>query len=214
MKKFVFVILILFSCFTNAALIKTASIISDTSTGLDWMELTASTDITYNQMLSNFDDEDSIFFGFEYASLSQIQMLFNGEGYSGDFFNDVSDISSRNAINSIFNLFGITGINCCERGDGMFLNENGDLVDWLFYIPDLSNTPRTNTDVSLVRVGNNRIDPDENYWDQFEGGEVNAMGSWIVRTNIEPVPEPTSLAFFGLCILSFFSYKKINSYTQ
>lgn len=180
----------------NAGLVKNGSIISDTDSGLDWMELTASTGITYNQMLANFNDVNSVFYGFEYASLTQIQALFNGEGYTGDFYSYVTDSGSIDATTQIYNLFGQTGVNCCDRGDGMYLNENGGLIEWLYYIPEYDST------TSLVRALNNFIDPDVLYWD---GSNNNEIGSWIVRSSTESIPEPSTLAIFALAMIGLAS---------
>lgn len=195
--------LLLFVSSANATLIKNGSVISDTSTDLDWVELTASTGFTYNQMFNNFQDVNSTFYEYEFATLSQIQTLFNSEGYSGDFYNRVSDSNSRNAVNTIYNLFGQTGTNCCSRGDGMFLNENGGNIDWLFYLPVYR--PET---TSLVRVINDRINPDVLFWD---GSNRNEMGSWVVKSSTQQVPEPALIALFGLGLAGLgFSRKRKN----
>jgi hypothetical protein len=192
MNKIIITALLIFAGSANAGLIKSGSIISDTSTGLDWMELSATTDITYNQMLSNFNDPNSLFYGFEYATFTQIQVLFNSEGYSGDFYDYVADFGSRNAVSQIYDLFGRTGTSCCDRGDGMFLNENGGFVDWFYYIPEIGASE------SLVRVLDNLIDPNVVFWDGSSSSNNNEMGSWIVRKTSKSVPEPALLAMLGL----------------
>lgn len=173
----------LISGFAHADLVKTGSVIYDSSTGLDWLSLTASTGFTYNAMEAAMNDTSSVFYGYQFAAVSDVKTLFNNQGYTGDFYNEVSDSSSRLAVSNIFELFGQTGTNCCARGDGMLLNQDGGSVGLLFYIPTVS----WSGGASLVRVLDNLVLPNEFYWDSFP---ENKMGSWLVKAHVPAVPEP------------------------
>lgn len=186
--------LFLFISTANATLTKNGDVISDSNTNLNWLALTSTVGYTYNQMLGNFQDVNSTFYGYEYASLSQITTLFNSEGYSGDFYNFVYDQTSRDSATKVYDLFGKTGSNAYSRGDGMFLNEDGGSIDWLYYIPDSGNA-------ALVRVLNNRINADTVYWD---GSNGNQMGSWIVKSSVQGVPESASIYLLTLGLLGLF----------
>lgn len=195
MKRYLWLFLLsmcLFVSSAHATLIKNGSVITDTDAGLEWLELSVSTGFTYNQMLDNFQDESSLFYGYEYASRSLVENLFNNLGYSGDFYDPVTDLASKDAITDIYDLFGQTGDNCCERGDGMFLNEGGDNVDWLFYIPDTSIGNE-----SVVRLFTDSFDPDDLFWGE---GSSNEMGSWVVKSTVQ-VPEPASFAILGIGLI-------------
>lgn len=177
----------------QASLVQNGATVSDTVTHLDWMTLSSTTGYTYNQMLANFSDKNSAYYGYQYASLGQVETLFSGQGYTGDFATEVSDAPSQMAVRTIFDLFGQTGGTCCARGDGMLLNADGGPVGWLFYVP------QAGANESLVRVMEDSIDPDGQYWD---AADRNAMGSWIVKQADAPsnVPEPGTLVLMSLAI--------------
>lgn len=185
----------LVSGFAHADLVKTGNVIYDSSTGLDWLALTASTEFTYNAMEAALTDTSSAFYGYQFAAVSDVKTLFNNQGYTGDFYNEVSDSSSQLAVSTIFDLFGQTGSNCCARGDGMLLNQDGGSVSWLYYIPTLS----WSGGASLVRILDNLVLPDEFYWKSFP---ENKMGSWLVKAHVPAVPEPdvSLLAAFGVLL--------------
>lgn len=184
MKKLTAIVLAmtLVSGAAHAALVKTGNVVYDESTGLDWLELTASTDQSYNSLAGQLGNTSSALYGYQFASLNQVKTLFNNQGYAGDFYNEVYDGASRAAVSTIFSAFGQTGTNCCDRGDGMLLNEDGGNVSWLYYIPTM---PSGNT--SLVRVLDNWFTPEDLYWKDVPG---NKMGGWLVKTHTPAVPEP------------------------
>ncbi len=209
MKKLTAIVLAmtLVSGAAHAALVKTGSVIYDESTGLDWMELTASTGQSYNSLAGQLGNTSSALYGYQFASLNEVKTLFNNQGYAGDFYNEVSDGASRAAVSTIFNAFGQTGTNCCERGDGMLLNEDGGNVSWLYYIPTM---PTGNT--SLVRVLDNWFTPEDQYWQDLP---ANKMGGWLVKTHTTAVPEPdvSWLAAFG-ALVTLVGLKKKKSKTR
>lgn len=203
MKKLTAIVLAmaLVSGAAHAALIKTGSVIYDESTGLDWLELTASTGQSYNSLAGLLGNAGSALYGYQFASLNQVKTLFVNQGYAGDFYNEVSDDASRAAVSTIFNAFGQTGSICCARGDGMLLNEDGGNVSWLFYLPTA-----ISDNTSVVRVLDNWLAPDDQFWNDTP---ENKMGSWLVKAQTPAVPEVNTrlMAAFG-ALATLFALKK------
>jgi len=172
----------------SATLLKNGNIITDTATNLEWYTLTGTSGYSFNQMQVNFTDTTSQFFGYAYASLSDIKTLWSDAGYTGDYWDASSNANDITAITTLFNLFEQTGANAYPRADGMFDDTDGGYVSWAFLIPQYDNN------MSLGRVLNDNRSPDEVDW-QSAG---NNMGSFIYKQNdTAPVPEPATLLLFG-----------------
>jgi len=185
------VTLIILSTNVNAALVDNGAFTTDTSTNLDWLDLTETTGYSYNQMLASFSDANSQFYGFTYATQTDLATLWVSAGYTGNFNNYTSDLNDRAVINELFNLFGKTGSNCCDRSDGIFDDSDTDTnISFLYLIPELSPWE------SRVSISFNSLSPDDVNW-PAQG--ANDMGSWIYRdSNFLPqVPVPAAVWLFG-----------------
>ena len=186
----------------NAVLVDNGTFTTDTSTNLDWLDLTETTGYSYNQMLANFSDVNSKFYGFTYASQADLATLWVDAGYTGNFNNYTSDINDRAVIAELFNLFGQTGVSCCDRSDGMFDDDDADTnISFLYLIPELSPWE------SRVSISFNSLSPDDVNWSSTVG---NDMGSWVYRDSnfISQVPIPAAVWLFGSGLLGLVGLAK------
>ena len=173
-------IALVLSTSANAILIGNGNTITDTDTNLNWFTLTGTTGYSYNQMLTNFSDVNSQFYGFTYATRSDLESLWGNAGYTGDFLNADNDIGNRNAINDLFNLFGQTGTSIFPRADGMYDDESVGDVGQAYLVPVAGS-------YSLAKIIENLVSPDDVDWPVSPD---NALGSWIYKPSAS-VPEPS-----------------------
>lgn len=197
---------LILSTSVNAALVDNGSFTTDTSTNLDWLDLTETTGYSYNQMLTNFSDINSQFYGFTYATREDLTTLWVNAGYTGNFNNFTSDLNDRAVITELFNLFGQTGSNCCDRSDGMFDDGDSDAnISFLYLIPELSPWE------SRVSISFNSLSPDDINW---SSAGANDMGSWVYRDAnfLSQVPIPATAWLFGsglICLIGLARRKKV-----
>lgn len=203
-----FTLAIIASTTTHAALIQNGTYITDTETSLDWFTLTATSGYSYNQMLYNFTDINSQFYGFTYATRTELQSLWQNAGYTGNFYDYTYDSANQNAITELYTLFGQTGTNCCNRSDGMYDDGNSanEQVGRAFLIPEyifnLSPYYYDDPDKSLARLLDDALSPyianDSN--DLYHQNEI---GSWIYReSSYSPVPVPAAVWLFSSGLLA------------
>lgn len=164
----------------SATLIDQSSTIYDTDTNFEWFKVTETTGFSYNQMVTNFTDTNSQFYGYSYATTSDLQTLWGNAGYVGNFYDQ--DPNSSVAITDLFTLFGQTGTNMAPRTDGLYDDGDANSIGFAFLMPS----------INLGRFLPNHFDPNSIDW---PGVSQNKMGSWIYRS--EPVPEPATMLLFG-----------------
>ena len=175
-----------------------SSIVRDTTTGLDWLTLYKTQNLSYNTVFSNFG-QGGMFQGFRYADLDDI----------GTFFADahVPDIDESNVANfqPVYNL--LLEIGALHVGDPCF-------CDFSYAINDQSLTPGTHNVSELSvnflpppSVGEAIRTTDLQANDTFASGLLT--GSFIIREAPQPVPEPRSFTvliagalgvFWRMCI--------------
>jgi hypothetical protein len=123
--------------------------------------------------LSNFLNPHSVFFGYKYASLGDVNTLFSHAG---------NTLQQRST--TMMTLFGQTGTNCCARSDGFYEDGNGNaMVSFYLNVPSAPN---------FYAVAN--------YFNKDTTGWAgNGLGSYIYKTAAAPavVPEPPMMALFG-----------------
>jgi hypothetical protein len=169
-----------------------ASVTADTATGLEWLDLTQTTNLSHLQMTALLAN-DVGFEGWRYAASSEVESLFTDAGIalfccSADNVAPVTDLQA---------LLGVTAIGQPSPPDPFTLI--GSLG---YYGPPIlnSNPPLANFDLLEIQV-------------PIEGAAVAGVqlglvqpldfaspfiGSYLVRTGLPAVPEPSS----GILLLS------------
>ena len=183
------------SSFANASLIKDnlTNIITDntnTNQSLDWFSLTATTGYSFDEMVLELENQESKFYGFSYATFSDLTTLFSNTGWVTSINDHTKPKNGRTAmlhsnstygelyraaLTSLIVKFGATSTN---RAAGMYNTTDGIRI--LDFRPEAGSN-------SLILSGFT----EETYNFDF--------GHWLVRTtpvndNATSVPEPSTLA--------------------
>ncbi|MCJ8321967.1 MAG: PEP-CTERM sorting domain-containing protein [Colwellia sp.] len=189
----------------NAGLIQDGEIITDTETNNEWFTLTSTLGFSYNEMLLNFMDINSKFYGFSYATFSDLETLINGQGYTGNYAMPDYNSGNMSAAQLLLTTFGQTGSNVAARSDGMFQTDSVGFANWLVVLPSYNwNGPGATAVIAYDATG----------WGPHRAvagwGNGNDMGSWIFKadepiTGTANVPEPSTLAIFALGMIGLAS---------
>jgi MYXO-CTERM domain-containing protein len=180
---------------SNAALIDAGTYTTDTATGLDWLDLTASSNLSYNYVSSQFGS-GGLFEGWRYATSAETEALLQNLGFTIGY--SVGAIGSAPAgyaaaLTNLVNLFGDT------------LATSGPS-----YRGALGLTSQVDAPGSHRRLGAYTESFGAIYWLETSGSSVccsivdsaqnSFFGSYLVR-NSASVPEPGSLALATLGLL-------------
>lgn len=159
----------------QATIIDQGNTLRDTETNYTWYDLTSTTSISYSQMLSNFSNANSQYFGYKYATRTEIQTF----------------IAHAGSPQTAFNLLGQTGTNCCARADGFYNDGNASnaLVGQAYIMPNPPSFFFSSNLVDFIADFRNINDVD---W----SGTGNKVGSFIYKA--QAVPEPSSVFLFAL----------------
>jgi hypothetical protein len=187
MKKILAIVALLCCSAANAALVDQGNTILDTSTNLQWMDLTSTLHTSYNQMQADFLNPHSVFYGYKYGSLDEVSTLFAHAGNT-----------QQERGTTMMTLFGQTGTYCCARSDGIYEDGDGNaMVSFYLIVPT-----------------KNAFYPVSNYFNKdTTGWSGNGLGSFIYKTATAPavVPEPPMMALFGTALagLAFMRRRKL-----
>jgi hypothetical protein len=177
-KKIFAAIALLAANFAHATLIDKGSQTYDSTTGYMWYDLTATAGISYNDMLNNFAQKSSLYYGYRYATKDDLNTL-------------ASHVSNGPSLAELLVLFGQTGSNCCARSDGFYDDQTANgTVGQAYVIPYSSWIVNPNV---VNFIGDFRGANDVNW-----AGTGNLVGSWILKAEAPAsVPEPSSIALFA-----------------
>ena len=169
----------------NATLIDNGSFTTDTLTGLDWMDLTETVDLSYDYVSSQFG-KGGEFEGWTLASRSQVLEFFGNAGGSGVY----SGWSTNNSgvVTPLLDLWGDFSTDI-QNNSVHFLLDEVDIFDRhrLVYLFD--------TTKSHTGLANDLINIDHGFW--TDSSDSTQVGSALVRSSFAPVPEPTTMLLFG-----------------
>lgn len=198
MKKLFAIILFVITPLAQASYIDYGNWIEDSGTGLDWLKLTETTGVSY-------DDRGSISYlseGWRYASLNEIEALFVEFGGMAD----ASDGTYISAAQAFLDAFGPTFVDVNDSWldyswgfsatpdpayAGNFFTPWVGVDDGMFFGSDSVNGIFALTSPSL----------DTTY---ASGASDSTLGHWLVRTTAVPEPHTALLLLLGLVATTFF----------
>lgn len=169
------------SSMASAGLVKSGDIVTDTSTSYQWYTMTSTVSYSYTQMLSEFANTSSKFYGFRYANKLEIQTLWTDGGLI---------TGKKDTYSALMTMFGQTGTNCCARTDGRYDDQTTNTnVGQAFIVPDMLSATFLADWVSPTSVG-------------WASAPQNTIGNWILKAAparpSNAVPEPGTFALAGL----------------
>lgn len=160
----------------------------DSDTGLEWLDLTSTTNQSFDQISARLIDLNDDLYGFRYANSVDLNILFfisAGMSASAQF-------PGETAVNDLISLIGTTLVSSNELKQTRGYYDTGTVVDgkigWAF-----------------LSINNIYSSAGVTDYAAFANNQSNYNGSWLVRA--ASVPEPSTLAIFALGIIGLVSRK-------
>jgi hypothetical protein len=177
----------------------------DTDTGLEWLRVTATINISYNTLVSTHLAPGGIYEGFAHATLAQVTTLFTNAGIDVIGGNDPSNFDGIGVINS---RLGYT-----EYNHPYSVGTRG--------VFDHSTSAGSHS-AAYVQQGQQPMGPAFNFaYAPLPGtGELDTsafpwFGHWLVRAPaVEEVPEPGTLVLLATAMGSVFALRRRRARNQ
>jgi hypothetical protein len=206
MRQTLFVIILLFATSSNAALLNYGVYTKDTSSGLDWLDLSQTDGMTISGALATNS-------GWRYATFSEIDALyatafptapddvpFDDFGVYG-----TTDPVIRSNVETYMNLFGITQVqSSTSRSSGIYFDDNGQV---------LGMSIQTSGD-NVYRLYKHVIDYITIGFDNNPEYSDSRWASHLVRTSTIPIPASVWLLGSALASLGWTRRKKTAQQTE
>jgi hypothetical protein len=190
----------------------------DSSTGLEWLDVTQTVGMSYTSVLgSQYVSQMS----FRYATLQELTALFDNAGGSGDYLIPRSTINSENyngvpvvenysAAMSLLNFMGCTsyivGQACDLDGQdwhiGMYGNQVNSGIQTAAIVDAYNNSPPYGN-AGAIWVDFSEFVPSRTTTD---------FGSYLVRTSSVPEPSVISILLIGILGMAFARRKESSLY--
>lgn len=177
----------------NAALIDNGIYTTDTRTGLEWLDLTQTTSLSYNYVSSQLGVGGQ-FEGWKYANATELTSLFDSAGGTGPY-NGWSN-NNINVVDPLLLLWGITNQDS-NTTESWFIMEGTTNPGFQRY-GHLLTAPYPDIDFMDIAI---------TYDDYANDRETTFTGSALVRVSAVPLPASIWLLISGLFVLT--SVKKI-----
>jgi len=175
------------SPFASAALIDNGDYTTDTNSGLDWLDLTLTTSLSYDYVSSQLSAGGQ-FDGWAYADASQLASFFDSAGGTGPY-NGWSN-NNINVVEPLLSLWGITNYGT-NSIDSWFMMEGTTNPGFQRY-GHLYTANYPNIDFMDIEI---------TYDDYRNDRETTFTGSALVRVSAVPVPASLWLLISGVVTL-------------
>ena len=172
-----------------AILIDNGTTTLDTDQNLVWLDLTESTNRSYNDVAGQFGAGGD-FEGWRHATTSEIATMFTNAGFAPGYFGTASP-----QLIALVNLFGSTG-DQVGSVSGLYAEAAGFFDDGNLANP-FAGFAALAFDTRFNGTFTNNIGDASSFSDFLPStGNYDGIGNWLVRDFVE-VPEPTSLALLA-----------------
>jgi len=176
----------------NAALIDNGTYTTDTVSGLDWMDLTETTGLSYNYVFSQLESEGQ-FDGWRYATSEDVINLINNTGGAGPY-NGFSTLNIG-VVEPLLDLWGYTY--ATNRALAM-TRDPQEFGPYEFYNSVFYLYPGTENSGDFIDLTWGARVPDVG---------SPAHGSALIRT-ASPVPAPAAVWLFGSGLIGLVGFAK------
>jgi hypothetical protein len=180
--------------------IDNGSYTTDTFSGLDWLDSTASTDRSFNDVSSHFGVGGD-FEGWRYASTAEVTTFWDNAGGTAPYNGLIGN--SETWIPDLQSLWGVTTV-----------PPSIDLRDWTNVQTGTLSAPGTHWISALGDHRANPFHPEVVFFAKIFVQEwpndwgVEAIGSALVRTALNPVPVPAAVWLFSTALIGFVGFGK------